>query len=51
MFALLSAGLLLHESLRPLQWLGVVLALASVLLINRRAVLWQPPTSLQPERI
>jgi len=51
-FALLSAGLLLHESLRPLQWLGVVLALASVLLINRRTVLWQPPPSaLQPERI
>jgi drug/metabolite transporter (DMT)-like permease len=50
-FALLSAGLLLHESLRPLQWLGVVLALASVLLINRRAVLWQPPPSLQPERV
>jgi drug/metabolite transporter (DMT)-like permease len=49
-FALLSGGLLLQESLRPLQWLGVVLALASVLLINRRSVLWQP-LPLQPERI
>jgi drug/metabolite transporter (DMT)-like permease len=39
-FALLCGQLLLAERLRPLQWLGVALALASVLLINRREVLW-----------
>jgi drug/metabolite transporter (DMT)-like permease len=39
-FALLCGELLLAERLRPLQWLGVALALASVLLINRRQVLW-----------
>jgi drug/metabolite transporter (DMT)-like permease len=46
-FALLCGELLLGERLRPLQWLGVLLALASVLLINRRQVLWQPTP--QPE--
>ena len=40
-FALASGLVLLGEQLEPLQWLGVVLALASVLLINRRADLWQ----------
>ncbi|MCP9882659.1 DMT family transporter [Cyanobium sp. Alchichica 3B3-8F6] len=40
-FALLCGVLLLDEQLRPLQWLGAVLALASVLLINRRQQLWQ----------
>ena len=40
-FALGSGLVLLGEQLEPLQWLGVVLALASVLLINRRAELWQ----------
>jgi len=40
-FALASGLVLLGEQLEPLQWLGVVLALASVLLINRRAELWQ----------
>ena len=39
-FALLCGQLLLAERLRPLQWLGVALALVSVLLINRRALLW-----------
>jgi drug/metabolite transporter (DMT)-like permease len=39
-FALLCGQLLLAERLRPLQWMGVALALASVLLINRREVLW-----------
>ena len=39
-FALLCGQLLLAERLRPLQWLGVALALVSVLLINRRAMLW-----------
>lgn len=41
-FALLCAMALLEERLRPLQWLGVLLALASVLLINRRHQLWSP---------
>ncbi len=39
-FALLCGVLLLQESLEPLQWLGASLALASVLLINRRQQLW-----------
>ena len=41
-FALLCGGLLLEERLDQLQWLGAALALVSVLLINRRAQLWQP---------
>lgn len=41
-FALLCGVLWLDEQLRPLQWLGAGLALGSVLLINRRAQLWQP---------
>jgi len=41
-FALLCGVLLLDEQLRPLQWLGAVFALGSVLLINRRQSLWQP---------
>lgn len=40
-FALVCGVLLLNEQLRPLQWLGAVLALVSVLLINRRQQLWQ----------
>jgi drug/metabolite transporter (DMT)-like permease len=40
-FALLCGLLLLDERLQPLQWLGAALALLSVLLINRRAWLWQ----------
>jgi drug/metabolite transporter (DMT)-like permease len=34
---------LLEERLRPLQWLGAVLALVSVVLLNRRQQLWQGP--------
>jgi drug/metabolite transporter (DMT)-like permease len=40
-FALLSGLLFLEESLRPLQWLGALLALISVLLIHQRQHLWQ----------
>jgi drug/metabolite transporter (DMT)-like permease len=46
-FALLCGVVLLGEGLRPLQWCGAALALVSVLLINRRAQLWQPPASLE----
>ena len=42
-FALLCGVLWLGEQLRPLQWLGALLALGSVLLINRRQQLWEPP--------
>ncbi|MEB3307669.1 MAG: DMT family transporter [Cyanobacteriota bacterium] len=50
-FALLCGVLLLNEQLRGLQWLGASLALVSVLLINRRASLWEgaPPVPLQLE--
>jgi len=40
-FALLCGVLLLEESLEPMQWLGAGLALASVLLINRRQQFWR----------
>jgi drug/metabolite transporter (DMT)-like permease len=46
-FALFCGELLLGERLRPLQWLGVLLALISVLLINRRQSLWHG--AAQPE--
>jgi drug/metabolite transporter (DMT)-like permease len=44
-FALLSGLLFLEESLRPLQWLGALLALLSVLLIHQRQPLWQGRSS------
>ena len=40
-FALLCGVWWLDEQLRPLQWLGALLALVSVLLISRRKQLWQ----------
>ena len=40
-FALLCGMVLLQERLRPLQWLGVALALVSVVLLNRRRELWE----------
>ena len=40
-FALLCGLLLLHERLGSSQWLGAVLALVSVVLINRRERIWQ----------
>ncbi|MEB3348475.1 MAG: DMT family transporter [Cyanobacteriota bacterium] len=42
-FALLCGRLLLQEHLQPLQWLGAALALVSVLLLNRRQLLWRRP--------
>ena len=45
-FALLCGLVLLDEHLRPLQWLGVALALVSVLLLNRRQELWQGSAGL-----
>ncbi|MFM7314615.1 MAG: DMT family transporter [Cyanobium sp.] len=46
-FALLCGMLLLHEHLRPLQWLGVLLALVSVVLLNRRRELWEGSAVLE----
>ena len=40
-FALLCGLVLLQERLRPLQWVGVALALVSVILLNRRRELWE----------
>ena len=45
-FALLCGLALLHEHLGPLQWLGVLLALVSVVLLNRRRELWEGPSPL-----
>ncbi len=42
LFALLCAVVLLGEQLQPLQWLGAALALVSVVLINRRVLIWHP---------
>ena len=50
-FALLCGVALLGEGLRPLQWLGVALALLSVLLINRRAQLWHPAALEAPAEV
>ena len=48
-FAMLCGLLLLQERLHLIQWLGVVLALVSVLLINRRQQLWQGERQLAGE--
>ena len=50
-FALLCGVALLGEGLLPLQWLGAALALLSVLLINRRAELWQPAAAGDPAEV
>jgi len=47
-FALLCGLLLLDERLRPLQWLGAALALASVVLLNQRQQLWLGDTAASP---
>jgi drug/metabolite transporter (DMT)-like permease len=47
-FAVLCGVLLLEERLGPLQWLGAVLALISVLLINQRGRLWQAGERPEP---
>ena len=46
-FALLCGVVLLEEQLEPLQWLGAALALVSVVLINRRALLWHPAAAAE----
>jgi drug/metabolite transporter (DMT)-like permease len=47
-FAVVCGVLLLDERLGPLQWLGAVLALVSVLLINQRGRLWQASGRSEP---
>jgi drug/metabolite transporter (DMT)-like permease len=47
-FAVLCGVLLREERLGPLQWLGAVLALISVLLINQRGRLWQAGGRAEP---
>ncbi len=47
-FALLCGVVWLNERLQGLQWLGAVLALVSVLLINRRQWLWEGPRPQPP---
>ncbi len=41
-FALITGGLWLGERLEPLQWIGVVWVLISVLLVSQRRRLWEP---------
>ena len=41
-FALISGGLWLQERLEPLQWVGVMLVLLSVVLVSQRRRLWEP---------
>lgn len=41
-FALASGGLWLQERLTPLQWVGAMLVLLSVVLVSQRRRLWEP---------
>jgi len=41
-FALASGGLWLEERLAPLQWIGVVMVLLSVVLVSQRRRWWEP---------
>ncbi len=41
-FALVAGGIWLEERLEPLQWVGVVFVLASVVLVSQRNRLWNP---------
>jgi drug/metabolite transporter (DMT)-like permease len=41
-FALASGGLWLQERLAPLQWIGVVMVLLSVVLVSQRRRWWEP---------
>ncbi len=41
-FALATGGLWLGERLQPLQWIGVILVLVSVLLVSQRKRFWEP---------
>jgi drug/metabolite transporter (DMT)-like permease len=47
-FALASGFVWLDEHLRLLQWIGVVLALGSVVLINQRGALWASHQEIEP---
>ncbi len=44
-FALATGGLWLGERLEPLQWIGVVFVLISVLLVSQRSRFWEPNSS------
>ncbi len=45
-FALATGGFWLGERLQPLQWMGVLLVLASVLLVSQRRRFWEPKSAV-----
>ncbi len=45
LFALATGGFWLGERLQPLQWCGVALVLASVVLVSQRRRIWEPDAS------
>ncbi|MAR06472.1 MAG: EamA family transporter [Cyanobium sp. NAT70] len=46
-FALTTGGMFLGERLEPLQWIGVVMVLLSVICVSQRRRLWEPVGRLE----